>query len=60
MQPTSGMTNFQELPARAREYIDFIEEFTGAKIALISTGPARDEAILMPPLARMDGNVVYH
>ncbi len=60
MQPTSGMTNIQELPARAREYIDFIEEFTGVKIALISTGPARNEAILMPPLARTDGNVVYH
>lgn len=60
MQPIAGITNIQELPARAREYVDFIEEFTGAKIALISTGPARNEAILLPPLVRTDGNVVYH
>ncbi len=60
MQPISGVTNFQELPMKAREYINFIEEFTGAKIALISTGPSREETILMPPIVRTNGSVVYH
>ena len=57
MQYTSGMTRIDELPRKARGYISFIEEFTGARVALISTGPARNETILMPPLTPRDSNV---
>lgn len=50
MQSTSGRTDVNDLPQKAREYIAFIEEFTGASVSLISTGPARDETILLSPL----------
>ena len=34
-----------ELPAAAREYLDFIAEQTGAPVTLIGVGPGRDQVI---------------
>lgn len=48
---TTGARNLSDLPAKAREYVDFIQEYTGSRIALISTGPSREDTILIPPLA---------
>jgi len=56
-QSTSGITNADDLPEKARLYIKFIEDFTGAKIALISTGPDREETILLPPLKAIGSSV---
>jgi adenylosuccinate synthase len=39
------MTSFEQLPPAAREYLQRIEEFTGAKIGLISTGAGREATI---------------
>jgi adenylosuccinate synthase len=44
---TQGITEFRKLPAAAREYLAFIEEETGARIGMISTGPGRDQTIFM-------------
>jgi adenylosuccinate synthase len=57
---TSGTTRISDLPRRAQDYVRFIGDFTGASVALISTGPSREEAILMPPLAPSDQNVTVH
>jgi len=54
---TSGITQLDDLPEKAQEYVRFIGAFTGARVALVSTGPARDETILMPPLAPKGSNV---
>ncbi|MEY4001631.1 MAG: hypothetical protein RI968_749, partial [Pseudomonadota bacterium] len=35
------------LPQEARNYLTRLSEVTGAPIAMISTGPERDETILM-------------
>ncbi|HLG14529.1 MAG TPA: adenylosuccinate synthase [Blastocatellia bacterium] len=43
---TSGVTEFDGLPERAKEYIRRIEELCGAPVALISTGPERTETII--------------
>jgi adenylosuccinate synthase len=43
---TLGTTQFNDLPLRAQEYINFIEEFVGCSISYISTGPSRDQTIL--------------
>ena len=40
-----GVKKFSNLPKEAKEYIKFIEKFLGVKIAIISTGPAREEYI---------------
>ena len=42
---TVGTTIFEELPMKAQEYVNFIEEFVGCPISFISTGPSRDQTI---------------
>ncbi len=44
---TRGVTNLNDLPAQAKSFVDFIEEFTGAPVHIISTGPDRCENILI-------------
>lgn len=43
---TRGITQFNDLPARAREYLAFIADFTGVPIDLVSTGADRSETII--------------
>ncbi|MFN6963305.1 MAG: adenylosuccinate synthase [Pyrinomonadaceae bacterium] len=45
---TLGVTNFDELPARAQDYVRFLSERIGVEIGLISTGPERDQTIILP------------
>ncbi|HEY7113313.1 MAG TPA: adenylosuccinate synthase [Thermoanaerobaculia bacterium] len=42
---TTGVTRYEDLPARARDYVNFLEEHVGAPAVLISTGPRREETI---------------
>ena len=44
---TQGITEFSKLPKAAREYLDFIEKETGARIGMVSTGPGREETIFV-------------
>ena len=44
---TRGLTRHQQLPERARDYLKFLSERTGVEIGCISTGPERDETILI-------------
>lgn len=44
-QSTVGITNFDELPAAAKDYVRFIEDEIGCPIGIISTGPRREETI---------------
>lgn len=41
----SSITNYNDLPKEAKEYITFIEQELGIKIEYISTGPNRDQTI---------------
>ncbi len=45
---TAGITDYGALPARAREYLEFLQESVGVEIGCISTGPERDETIFKP------------
>jgi adenylosuccinate synthase len=45
---TEGITDFAKLPAKAREYLNFLEKESGAKIGMVSTGPDREQTIFMP------------
>lgn len=45
--PTVGITQFDALPDTAQAYLRRIEELAGAPIAMISTGPDRDETIML-------------
>ncbi len=44
---TLGITKLEDLPAKAREYVDFLSASIGVEIGLISTGPERDQTILV-------------
>jgi adenylosuccinate synthase len=43
---TRGIARFDELPAEARAYLQFLEECTGVEIGGVSTGPERNETII--------------
>ncbi len=44
----SGITSYDRLPGRCREYVERLERLTGVEVGLISTGPRRDQTILRP------------
>jgi adenylosuccinate synthase len=46
-ESTVGVHSFDALPANARAYLRRIEALTGVPIAMVSTGPDRDETILV-------------
>ncbi len=50
-QSTEGITEYDKLPAAAREYLRFQERESGAKIGMISTGPDREQTMLLPEFA---------
>ena len=50
-QPTEGITEFDKLPQAAREYLRFQERESGAKIGMVSTGPDREQTIVLPEFA---------
>lgn len=44
--PTLGATRWEELPEKARRYVEFLEREIGVPIGLISTGPERRQTII--------------
>ncbi|HKR97007.1 MAG TPA: adenylosuccinate synthase, partial [Candidatus Angelobacter sp.] len=45
---TEGATSFDDLPKKAQEYLRFIERESGAAIGMVSTGPDRDQTMMLP------------
>ena len=46
-EPTRGITEFAKLPAAARAYLRSLEELVGCPLAMVSTGPDREENIIL-------------
>ncbi|HRA38686.1 MAG TPA: adenylosuccinate synthetase, partial [Pseudomonadota bacterium] len=46
-EPTRGIREFGRLPAAARAYLRALEELVGCPLAMVSTGPDRDENIVL-------------
>ena len=44
---THGLREYADLPTKAREYLDRLAELIGVSFSLVSTGPVRDETILV-------------
>ena len=51
-ESTEGITDFKKLPQAAQEYLRFQERESGAKIGMVSTGPDRDQTMVLPEFAR--------
>jgi adenylosuccinate synthase len=45
---TFGIASYDELPARAKEYVAFLESRMGVEIGCVSTGPERNQTIVRP------------
>ena len=50
-ESTEGITEFDKLPKAAQEYLRFQERESGARIGMVSTGPDRDQTMLLPDFA---------
>ena len=49
-KPTAGATNLADLPNEAKAYVERIQKIIGCPIDIISTGPKRDESIIVRSL----------
>jgi len=49
--PLQGITELSKLPKAAREYLNFVEKESGARIGMASTGPGREETIFVDEFA---------
>ncbi len=47
----TAATHFEELPAAAQRYLNFISDFVQIPISMISTGPKRDQIVLSESVA---------
>ena len=46
---TAGLVEYDQLPTEMLAYLDKISELVGAKVSIISTGPKREETIVLNP-----------
>jgi adenylosuccinate synthase len=46
-EKTAGITQWDKLPLNARRYLERVQEFIGAPIDMVSTGPDREHTILL-------------
>jgi adenylosuccinate synthase len=53
LAPTAGVRAFNKLPEAARKYIARLEEVSGVKAAIVSTGSERDDTILRDDVMRI-------
>jgi adenylosuccinate synthase len=44
--PTAGISDYDKLPAKARDYLEFLGSRTGVEVGCISTGPERNQTIV--------------
>ena len=51
--PTAGVRTFEQLPEAARQYVARLEEVSGVRAAIVSTGSERNDTILRDDVMRM-------
>jgi adenylosuccinate synthase len=45
--PTDKCKTWKQLPAKCRTYLKAIAELTGAKLSIVSVGPAREQTMFL-------------
>ena len=43
----AGFREWKQLPTKAHDYLKFLSDYLGVDIGMVSTGPGRDETIVM-------------
>ena len=46
--PTFGLTRYEQLPPRARDYLRFLGDSSEVEISIVSTGPEREQTMWVP------------
>ena len=46
--PTAGLREYEALPVKARDYLQILSDITQTECSFISTGPDRDDTIVLP------------
>ena len=49
-EPTASVRQWDDLPQEARNYVERIQELIGCPIMVVSTGPHRDETVMVRPM----------
>ena len=52
-RPTASVRRFEDLPQAARDYVERIQDLIGCPVDVISTGPHRDETVLVRPMMKV-------
>jgi adenylosuccinate synthase len=52
---TEGITDFDKLPKKAQSYLKFLEQQSGGRIGMVSTGPDRDQTMFIEGFAAVVG-----
>ncbi|MGC2108876.1 MAG: adenylosuccinate synthase [Candidatus Korobacteraceae bacterium] len=50
---TFGIDSYDLLPEKAKQYLEFVEKESGAKVGIVSTGPDREQTMVIPEFAKM-------
>jgi adenylosuccinate synthase len=50
---TFGIDNYDRLPEMAKHYLEFVEKESGAKVGIVSTGPDREQTMIVPEFAQV-------
>ena len=45
---TFGVASYEQLPPRARDYLQFLRDSAGVEVSIVSTGPERQQTIWVP------------
>ena len=45
LESTFGLKDFSKLPQKAKDYLRFLSSQVGVEIAMVSTGPERDQVL---------------
>ena len=48
---TQGITELEKLPKAARDYLNFLEKESGARVGMVSTGPGREQTMFVDGFA---------
>jgi adenylosuccinate synthase len=53
-QKTAGIQDYDQLPALAKDYLKRLSDLVNIKISVVSTGPDRNETIMMDPQSSLE------
>ena len=51
--PTASVRKYEDLPKEARNYVERLQELIGCPVDVISTGPHRDETVMVRPMMKL-------